>query len=67
MIRSLRVKNDIPSQLSEILNISFSSAVFPSILKIAKVVPVHKKDSKLDFSNYHQISFLSNIYILKKF
>ena len=32
----------------------------PSILKPAKVIPVHKKDSKLDFSNYHPISLLSN-------
>ena len=55
------LKNDISSQLSEIFNISFSSGVFPSILKIAKVIPIHKKDSKLDFSNYRPISLLSNI------
>ena len=54
------LKNDISSQLSEIFNISFSSGVFPSILKTAKVIPVHKKDSKLDFSNYRPISLLSN-------
>ena len=47
------LKNDISSRLSEIFDISFSSGVFPSILKTAKVIPVHKKDSKLDFSNYH--------------
>ena len=55
------LKNDISSQLSEIFNISFSSGMFPSILKAAKVIPVHKKDSNLDFSNYHPISLLSNI------
>ena len=55
------LKNDISSQLSEIFNICFSSDVFPSILKTAKVIPVHKKDSKLDFSNYCPISLLSNI------
>ena len=55
------LKNDISSQLSEIFNISFSSGVFPSILKSAKVIPVHKKDSKLVFSNYRPISLLSNI------
>ena len=55
------LKNDISSQLSEIFNISFSSGIFPSILKTAKVIPVHKKDSKLDFSNYRPISLLSNI------
>ena len=42
-------------------NISFSSGVFSSILKTAKVIPVHKKDSKLDFSNYRPISLLSNV------
>ena len=55
------LKNDISSQLSEIFNISFSSGVFPPILKTAKVIPLHKKDSKLDFSNYRPISLLSNI------
>ena len=28
------------------------AGVFPSVLKTAKVVPVFKKDSKLDYSNY---------------
>ena len=55
------LKNDISNQLSEIFDISFSSGVFPSILKTAKVIPVHKEDSKLDFSNYGPISLLSNI------
>ena len=39
----------------------FFPGVFPSALKIAKVVPIHKKDSKLDFSNYQPISLLSNL------
>ena len=37
------------------------TGIFPSVLKIAKVVPVFKKDSKLDYSNYRSISLLSNI------
>ena len=37
------------------------TGVFPSVLKIAKVVPVFKKDSKLDYSNYCPISLLSHI------
>ena len=40
---------------------SFTSVVFPSALKIAKIVPIHEKDSKLDFSNYRSISILSNL------
>ena len=34
--------------------------VLLSVLKTAKVVPVFKKDSKLDYSNNHPISLLSN-------
>ena len=37
------------------------TGVFPSVLKTAKVVPVFKKDSKLDYRNYRAISLLSNI------
>ena len=55
------LKNDISSQLSEIFSISFSSGIFPSILKTAKVIPIHKKNSKLDFSNYRPFSLFSNI------
>ena len=55
------LKNDISSHLSEIFNISFSSGIFSSILRTANVILEHKKDSKLDFSNYHPISLLSNI------
>ena len=36
-------------------------SVFPSVLKTAKLVPVFKKYSELDYSNYLPISFLSNI------
>ena len=39
----------------------FNSGAFPSALKSAKVVPVHEKDSKLDFSNNRPTSLLSNI------
>ena len=37
------------------------TGVFPSVLKTVKVVPVFKKDSKLDYSNYRPVSLLSNI------
>ena len=37
------------------------TSVFPSVLKTAKVIPVFKKDSKLDYSNYRPIALLSNI------
>ena len=55
------LKNDISCQLVDIFNMLFTSGVFPSALKIVKVVPVHKNDSKLDFFNYWPISLLSSL------
>ena len=51
----------ISKHLSNIINISFSTGVFPSALKEAYITPVHKKDSKLNINNYRPISLLSNI------
>ncbi len=45
--------------LSELVNLSFETGIFPSTLKIAKVTPVHKKESKIDHRNYRPISLLS--------
>ena len=39
----------------------FVIGIFPSVVKTAEVVPVFKKDSKLDYSNYSSISLLLNI------
>ena len=55
------LKNDISKQLTDLFNLSFMTGVFPSVIKTAKVVPVFKKDSKLDYSNYRPIFFFSNI------
>ena len=48
-------------QLADLFNLSFVTGVFPLILKTAKVVPILKKCSKLDCSNYFPMSLLSNI------
>ena len=55
------LKNEISRHLADLFNLSFMTGVFPSVLKTAKVIPVFKKDSKLDYSNYRPISLLSNI------
>ena len=57
----LLLKNEISKQLADLFNLSFMTGVFPSVFKTAKVVPVFKKDSKLDYSNYCPISLLSNV------
>ena len=45
--------------LSIIINMSFEVSIFPDFLKVAKVVPLHKKDSRLNYENYRPISLLS--------
>ena len=47
--------------MADLFNLSFKTGVFPSVLKTAKLIPIFKKDSKLDYSNYRPISVLSNI------
>ena len=47
--------------LSEIINLSANQGVFQNLLKIANVIPIHKKDDKLGCNNYRLISLLSNI------
>ena len=54
------LKNDILNQLADLFNLYFMAGVFPSVLKTAEVNIVFKKDSKLDYSNYHPTSLLSN-------
>ena len=41
-----KFKNFFSFWLSELANLSFESGTFPDILKVAKVNPLHKKDSK---------------------
>ena len=45
--------------LSELVNLSFETGMFPDVLKTAKIHPLHKKDSKIDHHNYRPISLLS--------
>ena len=45
--------------VADIINRSFLEGVFPSNLKNAKVVPVHKGGTKVNIENYRPISLLS--------
>ena len=40
---------------------SFSTGQLPSVLKIAKVIPIHRKQSRVDYTNYRPIPLLSYI------
>ena len=43
------------------VNKSISSSTFSSILKLADIIPVYKKDSRYEKSNYRPISVLLNL------
>ena len=55
------LKHEISNPLADHFNLSFISGVFPSVLKIVKVVAVYRKDSKSGLPlNYRPIFLLSN-------
>src|SRR5436190_2320960 len=43
---------------TELINLSLENGVFPKIYKLAKVIPIYKKGSPLDVTNYRPISLL---------
>jgi len=50
--------DQLTKPLTDIYNASLESGIFPDKLKIAKVIPVHKKGGARDVSNYRPISLL---------
>ena len=56
------VLKDLNGEISVILanffNLSFSTGVFPVILKTSSVLPLYKKDSRLSCDNYRPISLI---------
>ena len=52
------LKKDISIPLSKIFNLSMKTGNHPDCLKLAMVIPIHKKESKLEVGNYRPISLL---------
>ena len=50
----------IAAPLAHICNLSFSTGIFPSKMKLAKVTPIYKSEVRDEFSNYRPISLLPN-------
>ena len=55
------IKDIISDPIAKIANLSFLKGTPPDNLKLAKVIPIYKKGSKLSTCNYRPISLLSNI------
>jgi len=55
------IANEIINPLLYLFNLSLSTGTVPSALKLAKVIPVHKKADKYLASNYRPISLLNVI------
>ena len=47
--------------LTILINQCFHTGIVPDNLKIAKVIPLHKKDDPTDINNYRLISVLPSI------
>ena len=56
-----QLKKFLSKPLTNLINLSFSTGLFPKILKSAKIIPILKKTGQQDCSNYRAISLLSNI------
>ena len=56
-----QVKKPLSDPVTLLINLTFSEGKFPSILKVGKIFPVHKKGCKTEVTNYRPISLLSNI------
>ena len=53
-----KVIYEISEPLTDIFNLSLSTGIVPNELKIAKVIPIYKKDDTEVFSNYRPVSVL---------
>ena len=52
------IKDIIIEPLAVLINQTMNTGIFPNKLKVAKVIPIYKKDDETQFTNYRPISIL---------
>ena len=55
------IKHETAWPLMMIMNQIFSSGIFPNSMKVAKVIPLYKKNERNVFDNYRPVSILSSV------
>ena len=58
LIQITLIRPAIVPALTHIINLSLSTGNFPQTWKNAKIIPLHKKDDKLNPKNYHPVAIL---------
>ncbi len=56
------IKGAVVKPITIIINQMIDTGIFPDKLKIAKIVPIYKKDDETGFINYRHISLLPTIF-----
>ena len=59
MLKKLNIP--LSESLTYIINCSLKSGIFPDKIKLAKIIPIYKKDDKSHLGNYRPISLLPAI------
>ena len=54
-------KNYFATFICDLINMYINEGTYPDVLKIAKVIPVHKSGTKMSIENYRPISILGNL------
>ncbi len=56
------IKSALINPVTLIINQMLTTDIFPDKLKIAKIIPLHKKDEETLFTNYRPISILPALF-----
>jgi retron-type reverse transcriptase len=56
-----KTKHVLSKPISDLVNLSFNTGIFPDILKCSQIVPIFKTGNETDVANYRPISILPTL------